>query len=77
MSWQKGFNPHDYSMNTRQRNSEQIKMALGDVNRYYFAEHYGRSAKEGKEGEDELLIYFITYGSGIYAATHEDAKEGE
>lgn len=57
-------------MNIKQRNEEQIRMALGDVNRYYFNQHHGRDA----ETNQELLEYFITHGAKIYADNHKEEE---
>jgi hypothetical protein len=62
-------------MNIKKRNQEQIKMALGEVNRYYFGLHYNRAPKEGHEGEAELLAYFIEFGAEIYAKEHGEGED--
>jgi hypothetical protein len=43
-------------------NIEQIKEALGEVNRYYFGLANKRPPKEGREGEVELILYYIDNG---------------
>jgi hypothetical protein len=50
---------HDYV-------SEQIEIALSDVNRYFFWERYGREAKD----DEELLAYFAQFGAEEYSQTH-------
>jgi hypothetical protein len=58
-------------MTLKQRNQEQIRMALGEVNRYFFYEHNGREA----ENEQELLEHFIMFGAHIYAVNHKQEEE--
>ena len=45
-------------MTLRERNEAQIKEALGDVNRYFFYEHYKRDGST-----DELIMYYIEFGA--------------
>jgi hypothetical protein len=59
-------------MNIQRRNAEQIGIALGEVNRYYFGLKHNRPPKDGHEGEQELLLYFIEQGAKIYADEHQN-----
>ena len=53
-------------MTLKERNQMQIIEALGEVNRYFFHEHYGRDGTD-----DELVIYYIEKGAKIFAEKHE------
>jgi hypothetical protein len=46
---------------------EQKAEALGDTNRYYFHEHYGKDA----ESDDELMMYYVTSGAEIFSKLHK------
>ena len=54
-------------MNLKQHNGAQIELALGDVNRYYFHQHYGHDGSD-----DELVMYFIEFGAEIFRKEHPD-----
>lgn len=54
-------------MTLKERNQMQIREALGEVNRYYFHEHYGRDGSD-----DELVMFYITGGGARdFAEKHE------
>lgn len=42
--------------------------ALGEVNRYYFHEHYGRDANS----DNELMMYYIEHGAEIFSELHRN-----
>ena len=55
-------------MTLKQRNEMQIQIALGDVNRYYFHEHYQRDATS----DEELVMYFVEFGAKIFSDLHKE-----
>lgn len=55
-------------MNLKQHNAEQIRLALGNDNRYFYKLHYGFDAKS----DTDLIMYFIDFGAEIYRQNHPD-----
>lgn len=49
----------------KQHNLEQVQEALGEVNRYYFGIANGRPPLEGKNGESELILFYILNGGAV------------
>ena len=56
-------------MTLKERNKKQIDEALGEVNRYFFHEHYKRDGTD-----EELVMYYIEFGAKKFA---ERAKQEE
>jgi len=52
-----------------------MALEIGGKNRYYFAQHFGRDPKPGKEGDTELILYFIEFGAKPYADTHQQEED--
>ena len=42
--------------------AKQLEEALGEVNRYFFHEHYGRDGSD-----EELVMYYIEFGAKKFA----------
>ena len=53
-------------MTLKERNQMQIAEALGEVNRYFFHEHYQRDGTD-----EELVLYYIEFGARLFAEKHE------
>lgn len=56
-------------MTLKERNAMQIAEALGDVNRYYFYQHYGVNGSD-----EELVMYYIEYGARDFSLRNEDPQ---
>lgn len=54
-------------MNLSNWNKTQIEIALGEVNRYFFHEHFGRDAKS----DEELMQYYAEFGASMFAHLHK------
>ena len=58
-------------MTLQEWNQRQIDEARGEVNRYFFHEHYGRNA----ESDDELILYYIEFGGASHYRNENNTEE--
>ena len=54
-------------MNLSSWNKTQIEIALGEVNRYFYHQHFGYDAKS----DEELMRYYAEYGAAMFAHLHK------
>ena len=55
----------------KKHNEEQIKLALGPINRYYQWLHTGNQ----NPTDEDLVMYFIEFGAEIFAREHPEEKQ--